>query len=496
MLSGSSNPALQLFRSNSLFEQLIQATLISEQQPLGDLENQRSQLEASKRTIGDFDSTLSSLRTLLDRFADPLADPFSARSAQTASEAFTASAEEGAFTGSYSLQIDQLATTDRRISQQLSQDGTSLRSFFDANGAQTFQVEVATPTDEDANARTALDVTVDPTGATDREILTEIARAINDAVGTAATEGTVPRSAQPNASILNETSDTARLSVRSGSTGFSNRLSFNDSAGGLLSLLQLNTDAVAEGTGGGQVNAVGTNETDSALNSRVVLDGLTIYRDSNQLSDVLDGVTLSLNQTTTGAEAFSVGVDEDALRGEVETFIEQYNNTLNFISQNAQINVDTGFRGPFANDSAVTGLRANLRTELVQPVASLGGSPIQSITDLGIEIQDNGTLRIDDAEALTNALASNPDAVRSLFAAEDGLANRFTAQIDRFVGIDSILNTRTDILDDRIGRVDRQIDSFNERLARREESLRAEFAQLEETITSLQNQQSFLFSLF
>ena len=111
--------------------------------------------------------------------------------------------------------------------------------------------------------------------------------AINDAMQAAVTDGTLGREDVASASLVRETSDTARLTLRSGGTGFDNRLTFTDSADGLLGLLELDSAALAdpEGAGGGQITAVGTDDQSSALNARFTLDGLTLYRSSNEVSD-------------------------------------------------------------------------------------------------------------------------------------------------------------------------------------------------------------------
>src|SRR5690625_7943694 len=81
-------------------------------------------------------------------------------------------------------------------------------------------------------------------------------------------DGTIKRAEAASVSIVNETSGTARLSLRSASTGYDGRLGFTDSSG-LLAALEVNADAVMDGTGGGQVVAVGSSETERSEERRV-----------------------------------------------------------------------------------------------------------------------------------------------------------------------------------------------------------------------------------
>lgn len=483
--------------SNNPYDRLIDAIIQIESEPLGALEQRRAELRGSKAILSDFDSQLSDFFSQLESFTDEFTSPFDGRQATVSdADALGATASESAAFGSYSLQVERLASADTRVSRQFDAAGTDLRSFFDANGAQSFTIEVASPTDADAKNRTSLSVTVDPAGSTNKDILDEIQTAITDAMTAAADDGTIKRTERANASVVRETSDTARLTLRSPNTGFNNRLSFGDSAAGLLALLDVGAAGVASGTSGGQVTAVGTSEADSELNSRFTLDGLTLYRDGNTVDDAVSGMTLTLKQPTDAATDFSVTPDGEGIQAQVEEFIAKYNTVLTTIKNRSAIDADAGVRGAFAGDSAITGLRAAMRTEMVQPVTSQPDGAPQSITDLGISIGNDGVLKLDDADKLLAAVEADPDAVRSLFAGTDGLATRLKERVDLFVQTGGILDSREASYDSQVQRATSRIDTFTERLAAREEQLREEYARLQENLTALQGQQSTLGGFF
>jgi flagellar hook-associated protein 2 len=485
------------FNANDPYEQLIAQILSIERQPQIAIRSRQESQKVFKAVLTDFNSTLSALNASLDGLKDPVSNPFTARSATVPESAgFGVTASDRAATGSHTLQVERLAATDTRLSQRFERDGTSLRSFFDTNGAQTFTIDVASPTDEEPERRVGIAVTVEPEGATDADILGDIRTAINDAMSAAAADGTISADDKAGASLVNETSDTARLTLRSGDTGFANRLSFTDSGNGLLSLLQLDRAALAGDTGaGGQVTAVGTSETDSALNSVFKLDGLTLYRSSNEVTDALDGLTLSLDAVGEAA-AFSVGPDSDAIVKDVEAFIKKYNDAHAFIKRKSNIDPDVGARGDFAGDSAITSLRFGMRNDALRTVASQPDGAPARFADLGIEINDDGTLKLADREQLLTAVEASPDAVQSFFAADDGVATRLSDRLGTFLGTDGILKRRTKTIEDKIGRYDKQITRWEERLTMREDQLRMQYAQLQESLALLQGQQDSLNSFF
>ncbi|MEX0601078.1 MAG: flagellar filament capping protein FliD, partial [Rhodothermales bacterium] len=126
---------------------------------------------------------------------------------------------------------------------------------------------------------------------------------------------------------------------------------------------------MASGTGGGQVTAVGTSETDSELNSKFVLDGLTLYRDANSVSDALTDVTINLTEAGLGSKDFSIAADKDSIKGEIEGLIKKYNTVMTHLEGKMKVDGDAGIRGDLAGDSTFRGLRFGLRNDMAEMVS-------------------------------------------------------------------------------------------------------------------------------
>jgi flagellar hook-associated protein 2 len=489
MISPRSNP----LTGNDPYEQLIAQTIQIERQPQRELKSERGEQKRLKGVLKDFDSELSALHGQLESLTDTVSNPFESRAATTtgSTDAFSVSGSDAASIGSHTLKVDRLASADGRISKQYTTDGTALRDFFDANGAQTFSIGVATPTDANPEARTDVSVTVDPTGTTDGEILGDVRTAIDDAMAGAVDDGTITAEQRASVSVVNETSTTARLSMRSAQTGFGGRLTFTDSGNGLLAELEANANTVASGTGGGQITEVGTSETNSKLNSQFTLDGLTLYRDSNRVTDALEGVTLSLESVSDTASSFEVAPDSKGMKREVQSFINTYNGVLEFIERKARVDGETGERGDFAGERAFTGLRFDMRNDAIRSVSGLP-EDTNSLGDIGIVMGEDGTLSLDDEEALLAAAEENPSAVQDLFASDDGVATRLKERVDGFVKTGGVIETRQEGIENGIDRLNDRIEGIDERLSRREEQLRQRFNRIKEAISAVQGQQQAL----
>ena len=470
-----------LVRGDSPYEQLISSIIAIESQPKVNLQQEKSDHQRMKGVLSDFSKMLTDLQSAVGKLTDPVTSFVGGRKASTSSTAFGVTATDRASTGTHQIEILRLASADSRVSRQFDRAGSALASFV---GTQSFQIDVFSPTSDEPDRRVSIEVSVDLEDGNDAAKLDQIQTAIRGAMEAAVDDGTIKRAEAASVSIVNETSGTARLSLRSASTGYDGRLGFTDSSG-LLAALEVNADAVMDGTGGGQVVAVGSSETESALNAQFVLNGLTLYRSSNNVSDALTGVTLNLNQVSTeGRETFTVGVDHESIEESVNGFIKKYNELISYIERRSRVDGDTGTRGDFAGDSAIRGLRASLRNSMIQGV---GGSDMD-LAALGIEIERDGTLTLKDAAKLGEAVEQSPDLARGFFGGENGIGKRVEDLVSGFVGSGGVITERQKSYDARIKRIDGRIKTLEETLTRREDSLRMQFAKLQETISVLQGQ--------
>lgn len=473
---------------SSSYKQLIDSIILSEKSPQLRMEQKKSDLKVYKGVLTDLDSKLSGLEGALDAFTSETSNPFEASTAATAeSTAFGVSSGGDAALGTHTLQVDRLAQTDTRVSQQYTSNDTDLAG----TGAKTFDISVASPTDDDAANRETIAVTVNPSGSTNEEVLEEIAASINTAMANAVDDGTIESGQRAQASVVMESSGTARLSVRSGETGYTNRLEFTDTDGLLATLDVTAGDTTTDDGTGGQIYDVGTSATDSALNSKFLLDGLTLYRDSNSVDDALNDVTLDLQQADSTQYSFSIETDEESIKGDVQSFIDKFNDVQKYLQEKTKVDPENDSRGAFAGESAIRALRYNLRNDAVDSVSGLPDEAPSSLVEVGIELSDNGTLELADADKLLAAAEENPAALKDLFGGEDGIATRMLNKVEGYVEAGGVLAERRETVDGRIGRIDDDIADFETRLERRREQLTEQFARVERIQQqSLSQQQS------
>lgn len=452
--------------------------------PRLNLEKKQTTLETRKTALSTLDSKLSALYTVANRFTDILVEAFAAMSGESSdAEKFGISAGSTAQAGTHDISISRLATNDTRVSKQYADSGTDLTSY---TSDKTFTISVAHPTDADENNRVDIVVTVAAsvfTGATDNEdVMGGIADAIDIAMTAAVVAETIASNEVVRASVVQETTTTARMVLRSTKTGSTYAMQFTDTDG-LLGDLELNAGVQSSGTSGGYITA------SADLTSRFVMDGLSIERDSNTVDDALTGVILEFKDTTVSTESFTISVDEEAVQKELDSFISAYNEVVEFLIE------ETSSDGSFRSDSTYRMIKFDLRSILTNTIAGALSSDFDRLSDIGIGTKRNGTIFMEDPTELTAALASNTEYVSSLFDATDGLAVQLRDYIINFTKTSGFIGGSLAVIDISLRYQSDRIDIFDDRVQSKADRFRDSLIRMQTAIVRMQSQ-SMAFSNF
>jgi flagellar hook-associated protein 2 len=306
-----------------------------------------------------------------DVFRDRAAYLTAAGGESEAADLLDVTVDDGTDLGSYDIVIEQVATA----AKEASDSQTSSDSALGYDGVFSLGLE-----DGDSAEIT---VTAEMT-------LTDLKEAINGRSGSTGVKASIIAVSGDQHVLVLTATDTGKAITTSASAG-------DDVLAGL---------GVTDGVGGF------ANELQAAQDAILTVDGLAVSRDSNDISDVLDGVTLHLYEAAPETTV-TVEVDEDlsGIKEAVETFVEAYNAFRAFVTTNQE----TDSTGVAAEDAVLFGdslLRAASTALQTRLTAGIGGV---SLADFGITMTSDNQLDIDD-EALNAALLEDADALQDFFA--------------------------------------------------------------------------------
>src|SRR5690606_23764630 len=131
--------------------------------------------------------------------------------------------------------------------------------------------------------------------------------------------------------------------------------------------------------------------------------GLQLTNSSNTFEGVINGVDLTVTKAQTSGEAplsLSVGADQEGTKEQMNKIIEAYNSLMKTIDSYTSIGGEDSQRGVLASDPTIRSIESQLKT-LVR-----GEFEGMRLSDLGIEISRDGTMKI-DADKFEEAQTTN-----------------------------------------------------------------------------------------
>ncbi len=242
-------------------------------------------------------------------------------------------------------------------------------------------------------------------------------------------------------------------------------------------------------------------ETKNGQNARFVINGISIERDSNTVTDAVDGLTINLKKTHATGEYETVNIKYNTEKSEtaIKEFVEQYNSALSFIEEKMAAGTPgvASSRGVLAGDSSLQRLHSTLR-QMVTSSISNENTTFKDISALGIKTTDKSGKLTFDAEKLREAMTENTDNVASFFASEingkeTGFVSRINSYIDSFISTtNGIIKGKNDSFERTLKDLDKQIETFNKRVEKKEQYYVKMFSALDVAMMQAESQMQWL----
>jgi flagellar hook-associated protein 2 len=345
--------------------------------------NSRQQM-AAWRSLGD---RFTGLQDMLNAYKS--LDSFLSKAVSSSDgDVLTATAGSGAVTGTYDIEVDQMATNSRLIHGGFADlNSTQVNS---SGFAQQFSYTYGSGGDQQT-------ITVNVPNGTTLSGLKDLINRDSNNPGVKAT-------------IINDGSGSAtawHLVLASSATGADSAIGIDDTLTTLGDGDDWDTAAFPDVTLG--------------VNARIRVNGFPasswIESQSNTVSDVIEGVTLTLKDVTTdGPVALTVNEDSAAVKAKIEGFVNTYNSIQDTIASLSNYNPATETRGLLFGDAALQQMKRSLQNLTNRPVTGIpADNAYTNLSQLGLTTGTSGKITI-DSEKLTEALETNFDDVGRLFA--------------------------------------------------------------------------------
>jgi flagellar hook-associated protein 2 len=346
---------------------IISQLMEIERRPITLLETKKSDYQEKLSTWQSINTRLLSFKTKADSLKS--SSNFLLKTASSSHEAMlTVSASSSAVACTHTVTVSQLAQSHKMGSQGWADTDTTAVFSGPETGTFTFKV----------GSGDEVEVTVDQDTT-----LADFRDAINAADGGA------------TATILNDGDDTMpyRLILTANESGTDHTITITNN----------DTDLV-----------IATLEGQEGKDASLTVDGISITKSSNTVTDVIEGVTLNLlDADDTETITVTVSNDTTGVISAINDFVDAYNEALALIDEQFQYNAETETSGPLSADVTLRNIQQQLRGILSTSIEGLTGDYVV-LSQLGIKTGSDGQLAVNESD-LSDALADDFVGVSKIF---------------------------------------------------------------------------------
>lgn len=459
--------------------------------------NKQTSITAEKNAWKDINTRLDSLFTKLGTLEeDKTFQSKLATSSDTTKVAITAGTDSAA--SNYNIEVNRLATSTQVTSGEIPlASGKTIKESLGLTGKFTVTSQATSGTEEEKEASIGkFDISIEA-----KDSLKDIVGKINEKTK----ESGIQAKIVDNRIIMTDSKMGERTMTFGGELTNDDGTVIADS--NMAEALGFGTDKFSKVEG---------------QSAELTIDGIKVTRDTNTITDVVEGLTIDLKGVTEASKPVTIGIkeDTDTTVKAFQSFVDQYNSTLTFVSDQLDVgdpSAEKNKTGALVGDSSLIRLQSSLRSLMTQSVSS-GNPDYKNLEAIGISVDRFGAATLDTAK-LKTALADDPTAVKKMLfqttttetpgvdensapttvktEKEVGMAQKMRALVDTYISEKTgIIVTKSATYDKLSEDITKSIAKFNERLVKKRENYVAMFTRLDTAMMQAESQMAYLQSQF
>jgi flagellar hook-associated protein 2 len=244
----------------------------------------------------------------------------------------------------------------------------------------------------------------------------------------------------------------------------------------------------------------------TATDASFKVNGLAVTRSSNTVNDVIDGVTLDLYTTTTGAARLDLNRDTASIKDNIKGLVTAYNDfeeTLKILGDRASEVEEFG--GILAGDNLLQSVRNQVR-DMITADSTTPGTTIKAARHVGLSIDRFGKLTLDETK-LDTALQDNFGEVSTMFSAGTnnksiyspapaGLAGGAINSIEKMLLSTGLIDTQSKNATTQIAKYKDELTALDERMEKLMTRYMSQFSVMESIVGNSNSLRSSLKGTF
>lgn len=177
-----------------------------------------------------------------------------------------------------------------------------------------------------------------------------------------------------------------------------------------------------------------------ASDAKFTYNGATISRPSNEIDDIIGGVSFTLQNTTEAGKpaTISIGRDNQVIVDKLRDFVKAYNELMPKLDEVTRYDPESKVAGIFNGVGDIRMIRSEINRAFSYTVGT--GADMQSLVKYGLSLNDKGNMSLNEAQ-LQAAINENPQKVQDFFYGTDkkNISGKDFHQEGIFVKFDKVL---------------------------------------------------------
>jgi flagellar hook-associated protein 2 len=240
----------------------------------------------------------------------------------------------------------------------------------------------------------------------------------------------------------------------------------------------------------------------AAVAGSVTINGTTVARSSNTITDLVPGLTINL--VGTGNSTITVTQDNSALSSKISAFVTAFNSLDKSLKDISSYDATAKKGAALYGDSAINSLRREIRSIITSTLGVDATTSYNRLSQVGISFKTDGTLSL-DSTTLNAAVSANFNKVAKLFSGTGvstdslglhGFAYQLNTVLTTATGIDGSITNRKSSLQSDVRRLQAKAEQEQLRLADLQQMYQKQYTALDKTVSSLNSMASYLTNQF
>uniref|UniRef100_UPI0040489AA5 flagellar filament capping protein FliD n=1 Tax=Polynucleobacter sp. TaxID=2029855 RepID=UPI0040489AA5 len=262
-----------------------------------------------------------------------------------------------------------------------------------------------------------------------------------------------------------------------------------------------NTPATVGLSVGNDFSGLAFTGTDAVAGS-LTINGTTVARSSNTITDLVPGLTINL--VGTGNSTITVAQDNSALSSKISAFVTAFNALDKSLKDISSYDATAKKGAALYGDAAIVGLRREIRSIITSTLGVDATTSYNRLSQVGVSFKSDGTLSL-DSTVLNTAISTNFNKVAKLFAGTGvstdslglhGFAYQLNTVLTSATGIDGSITNRKSSLQSDVRRLQARAEQEQLRLADLQQMYQKQYTALDRTVSSLNSMASYLTNQF